>query len=122
MTDTFFDAEVISPFQCVFDPFAIRISGLVPAHAVRGPKHVVKRGKTPVLAEEQAWRLLDSIKVVNKVTLPDGSEGEVPWTRRPAGDPRQRAAPSRSPSAASFGKIPRIRLACRWMLLTITYH
>jgi hypothetical protein len=25
-----------------------------PAHAVRGPKHVVKRGKTPVLTSEQA--------------------------------------------------------------------
>ena len=25
-----------------------------PAHAVRGPKHVVKRGKTPVLAPDQA--------------------------------------------------------------------
>jgi integrase len=45
----------------------------------RGPKHVVKRGKTPVLTEEQARRLLASIKVVKKVTLPDGSEGEAPW-------------------------------------------
>src|SRR5690348_5267049 len=43
------------------------------------PKHVVKRGKTPVFSEEQARRLLESIKVVKKVTLPDGSEGEVPW-------------------------------------------
>jgi hypothetical protein len=31
-----------------------------PAHAVRGPKHVVKRGKTPVLTAEQARRLLDT--------------------------------------------------------------
>jgi site-specific recombinase XerC len=29
-----------------------------PAHAVRGPKHVVKRGKTPVLTEEQARQLI----------------------------------------------------------------
>jgi hypothetical protein len=29
-----------------------------PAHAVRGPKHVVYRGKTPVLSEEQARRLI----------------------------------------------------------------
>jgi hypothetical protein len=50
-----------------------------PAHAVRGPKHVVKRGKTPVLAEDQARRLLGSIKVVKRTTLPDGSEVEVPW-------------------------------------------
>ena len=32
-----------------------------PAHAVRGPKHVVKRGKTPVLTADQARALLDSI-------------------------------------------------------------
>ena len=34
-----------------------------PAHAVRGPKHVVKTGKTPVLTGEQARELLDSIDV-----------------------------------------------------------
>jgi site-specific recombinase XerD len=32
-----------------------------PAHSVRGPKHSRKRGKTPVLAPEEARRLLDSI-------------------------------------------------------------
>jgi integrase/recombinase XerD len=32
-----------------------------PAHAVRGPKHVVKRGKTSVLTTDQARLLLDSI-------------------------------------------------------------
>jgi site-specific recombinase XerD len=50
-----------------------------PAHAVRGPKHVVKRGKTAVLTEQQARHLLASIKVTKKVTLADGSEAEVPW-------------------------------------------
>jgi site-specific recombinase XerC len=42
-----------------------------PAHAVRGPKHVVKRGKTPVLTAEQARRLLDSIDVSTIVGLRD---------------------------------------------------
>jgi site-specific recombinase XerD len=32
-----------------------------PAHAVRGPKHSVKRGKTPVLAGDQARDLMDGI-------------------------------------------------------------
>ena len=32
-----------------------------PAEGVRGPKHVVRKGKTPVLAAEQARALLDSI-------------------------------------------------------------
>jgi site-specific recombinase XerD len=34
-----------------------------PAHAVRGPKYMVKRGKTPVLASDEARTLLDSIDV-----------------------------------------------------------
>jgi integrase len=50
-----------------------------PAHAVRGPKHVVKRGKTPVLTEEEARRLLEGIKVVKKTKTPDGTEAETPW-------------------------------------------
>jgi len=32
-----------------------------PAHSVRGPKYVVKRGKTPVLTNDEARALLDSI-------------------------------------------------------------
>ena len=35
-----------------------------PAHAVRGPKHSVKRGKTPVLAADEARQLLDAIDVL----------------------------------------------------------
>ena len=34
-----------------------------PAGSVRGPKYVVKRGKTPVLSADQARQLLDSIDV-----------------------------------------------------------
>jgi integrase/recombinase XerD len=50
-----------------------------PAAAVRGPKHVVKTGKTPVLSEEQARRLLASIKITKMVKAKDGSDKEVPW-------------------------------------------
>src|SRR5215813_3540251 len=42
-----------------------------PAHAVRGPTHVVKRGKTPVLTPEEARALLDSIDVLTVVGLRD---------------------------------------------------
>jgi site-specific recombinase XerC len=42
-----------------------------PAHAVRGPKHVVKRGKAPVLAADQARELLDSIDTSTLVGLRD---------------------------------------------------
>jgi integrase/recombinase XerD len=34
-----------------------------PAASVRGPKHIVKRGKTPVLTADEARQLLDSIAV-----------------------------------------------------------
>jgi integrase/recombinase XerC len=42
-----------------------------PASSVRGPSHSVKRGKTPVLAPEEARRLLDSIDVTTPVGLRD---------------------------------------------------
>ncbi len=42
-----------------------------PASAMRGPKHVVKRGKTPVLTADQARALLDSIDTSTLVGLRD---------------------------------------------------
>ncbi len=42
-----------------------------PAHAVRGPKHSARRGKTPVLVPEQARQLLDSIALKNDVAYRD---------------------------------------------------
>jgi site-specific recombinase XerD len=42
-----------------------------PAHSVRGPKHVVKTGKTTVLDAEQARELLDSIDTSTMVGLRD---------------------------------------------------
>jgi len=42
-----------------------------PGGSVRGSKHVVKRGKTPVLRAEQARVLLDSIKTDSIVGLRD---------------------------------------------------
>ncbi len=42
-----------------------------PAASVRGPKHVVKKGKTPVLKASQARQLLDSIDTSTIVGLRD---------------------------------------------------
>jgi site-specific recombinase XerD len=42
-----------------------------PAAAVRGPKHVVKKGKTPVLDGDEAKKLIDSIDVSTIVGLRD---------------------------------------------------
>src|SRR5579863_1884601 len=47
--------------------FAFLVTGQIvpmnPASSVRGPKSVVKHGKTPVLTADQARVLLDSIKI-----------------------------------------------------------
>ena len=42
-----------------------------PAHAVRGPKYVVKKGKTPVLAADEARALLDAIDITTLTGLRD---------------------------------------------------
>ena len=55
-----------------------QVIAINPAHAVRGPKHVVKKGKTPVLTADEARTLLDSIALVRQVKRKDGSEGEEP--------------------------------------------
>jgi integrase/recombinase XerD len=49
-----------------------------PAAPVRGPTHIVKKGKTSVLLADEARQLLDSIKIVKKVKSPDGSITEKP--------------------------------------------
>jgi len=47
-----------------------------PAHAVRGPKYVVKKGKTPVLTAEEARALLDSIPVRKPAKEDDADAGQ----------------------------------------------
>jgi site-specific recombinase XerD len=42
-----------------------------PAHAVRGPKHIVKAGNTPVLDRDEARALLDSIDISTLIGLRD---------------------------------------------------
>ena len=45
----------LAAIRMLFDWLVVgQVLAIHPAHAVRGPKHVVKRGKTPVLSEEQA--------------------------------------------------------------------
>ena len=42
-----------------------------PASSVRGPKYVIKRGKTPVLTAAEARQLLDSIDISTAIGLRD---------------------------------------------------
>jgi site-specific recombinase XerD len=49
-----------------------------PAHAVRGPKHVVNKGLTPVLNAEETKRLLESIPISRVVKTTNGEEETCP--------------------------------------------
>jgi integrase/recombinase XerD len=62
----------LAAIRMLFDWLIIgQVLAVNPAHAVRGPKHVVRRGKTPVLTEDQARHLLDSIEATTLVGLRD---------------------------------------------------
>lgn len=53
----------LAAIRMLFDFLVIgQIVPVNPAASVRGPKHVVKKGKTPVLSAEEARQLLDSIE------------------------------------------------------------
>ena len=55
----------LAALRMLFDWLVIgHVIDVNPAHAVRGPKYVVKKGKTPVLTAEEARELLDSIPIV----------------------------------------------------------
>ncbi len=54
----------LAAIRMLFDWMVIgQVVATNPAHAVRGPKHVVKTGKTTVLEPDQARALLDSIDI-----------------------------------------------------------
>jgi site-specific recombinase XerD len=62
----------LAAIKMLFDWLVIgQVLPMNPASSVRGPKHVVKRGKTPVLTADQARQLLDSINVATIVGLRD---------------------------------------------------
>src|SRR5262249_13714330 len=62
----------LAAIRMLFDWLVVRqVVEINPAAAVRGPKHVVKRGKTPVLEADEARELLDSIDTSTAVGLRD---------------------------------------------------
>lgn len=68
----------LAAIRMLFDWLVIgQVVPFNPATSVRGPKHGVKRGKTPVLSAEDARRLLDSIVLTRKVRQSDQAV-EVP--------------------------------------------
>ena len=62
----------LAAIRMLFDWLVVgQVVATNPAHSVRGPKHVVKTGKTTVLSGEQARELLDSIDTSTLVGLRD---------------------------------------------------
>jgi site-specific recombinase XerD len=62
----------LAAIRMLFDWLVVgQIVPMNPAASVRGPKYVLKKGKTPVLSAEQARDLLDSIDTSHVVGLRD---------------------------------------------------
>lgn len=62
----------LAAVRMLFDYLILgQIIAINPAHAVTGPKHVIKRGKTPVLTAAEARQLLDSIDTSTLIGLRD---------------------------------------------------
>lgn len=62
----------LATIRMLFDWMILgQIVEINPAQAVRGPKHVVKKGKTPVLDQDEARALLSSIDATSIVGLRD---------------------------------------------------
>jgi integrase/recombinase XerD len=64
--------QSLAAIRMLFDWMVVgQVLPMNPASSVRGPKHVVKRGKTPVLTADQARQLLDSIDTSDVIGLRD---------------------------------------------------
>jgi integrase/recombinase XerD len=62
----------LAALRMLFDWMVVgQVLPVNPAHAVRGPKHTQKRGKTPVLQADEARILLDSIDTTSLPGLRD---------------------------------------------------
>lgn len=62
----------LAAIRMLFDWLVVgQVVPVNPAASVRGPRHVVKRGKTPVLDPQEARQLLDAIDVSTPIGLRD---------------------------------------------------
>ncbi len=62
----------LTALRMLFDWMVVgQILPLNPAHAVRGPKHSQRRGKTPVLTADEARTLIDAIEITSLPGLRD---------------------------------------------------
>ena len=72
--------QQLATIRMLFDWLVVgQVVDANPAHAVRGPKHVVSRGKTPVLNAEETKLLLDSIPTTRVAGIDaEGKEVHTP--------------------------------------------
>ena len=64
----------LAAIRMLFDWLRVgQVLPLDPTSSVRGPKHVVKRGKTPLLSAKKTQTLLDGIDVSTLAGLRDGA-------------------------------------------------
>jgi site-specific recombinase XerC len=69
----------LAAIRMLFDWLVVgQVLAVNPAHAVRGPKHVVRRGKTPVLTEDQARRLLGASRSPGRSRCPTARKPKSP--------------------------------------------
>lgn len=62
----------LAAIRMLFDWLVVgQVLAMNPASSVRGPKHSVRKGKTPVLAADEARALLDSIDISTLIGLRD---------------------------------------------------
>ncbi len=62
----------LAALRCLFDWMVIgQIMPTNPAAGVRGPRHIVRRGKTPVLDPAEARQLIDAIDTTTVIGLRD---------------------------------------------------
>jgi len=62
----------LAALRMLFDWLVVgHVIDVNPAHAVRGPKHVVKKGRTPVLEGDEAKALIDGIDTSTVIGLRD---------------------------------------------------
>ena len=62
----------LAALRMLFDWMVVgQVISLNPAHAVRGPKHTQRRGKTPVLQADEARTLIDAIDISSLPGLRD---------------------------------------------------
>jgi len=76
----------LAALRMLFDWMVVgQVLAVNPAHAVRGPKHTQRKGKTPVLNVDEARTLIDAIDITSLPVLRSGADCSDGLHLRPRG-------------------------------------